>query len=74
MAREDWKQRAVDAIRAAGETLMEDAEIMLGGYKFQTGELEIIVPVAPTDQTPTITVTQRLYPNAMDILWKESDV
>ena len=59
--REKAQREAVKIIRAAGQSLIENAEKIAGGYEYQT-DLDIMIRVGNLVEMPTITVTQEYVP------------
>lgn len=61
---EEAKRRAVQNIKNAGQTVIDNAEKMLGLYTYQTGELTIEIRMdIETLCIPIITVKQQLIPD-----------
>lgn len=55
------QRKAEEIIRAAGQSLIENAEKIAGGYEFQT-DLDIMIRIGNLVEMPTITVTQEYVP------------
>lgn len=56
---EKWEFRAVSDLKEIGQTIIDNAEKMIGGYKHQTGDIDIHITLS--DGTlPEIEVIQRL--------------
>lgn len=51
----------VQQIKECGESLIGNAEIIAGGYKFQTGNLEINI-VLNVEEAPLVKVNQKFIP------------
>ncbi len=60
---EKWEYKAVTNLKKAGQTIIDNAEKMIGGYKYQTGDIDIHITLSDA-QLPTIEVTQRLLPDS----------
>ena len=61
---EKWEYKAVSRLKAAGQTIIDNAEKMIGGYKYQRGDLDIWIKLSDGAE-PEIEVTQRLYPDRL---------
>lgn len=59
--RESAQRKAEEIIRAAGQSLIENAEKIAGGYEYQT-DLDIMIRIGNLAEMPTITVTQEYVP------------
>lgn len=59
---EKWEYQAVTRLKDAGQTIIDNAEKMIGGYKYQRGDLDIWIRLSD-GALPEIEVTQRLYPD-----------
>ena len=51
----------VEWIKECGKSISENAEIIAGGYQYQTGDLDIIIKINDTE-IPTINVSQEFIP------------
>ena len=58
----NWELKAIKQLQAAGQTIIDNAEIMIGGYKFQTGDIDIHITIS-YQEAPEISVEQRLLPD-----------
>ena len=54
-------ERIVEYIKACGQSLIDNSEIIAGGYRFQTGDLEIQITIND-EEAPNIQIIQRLIP------------
>ncbi len=59
---EKWEYKAVTYLKEAGQTIVDNAEKMIGGYKHQTGDIDIHITLRDGN-LPEIEVTQRLLPD-----------
>ncbi len=59
---EKWEYEAVTYLKKAGQTIIDNAEKMVGGYKHQIDDIDIHITLSD-DQLPKIEVTQRLVPD-----------
>lgn len=58
-AREEW----VRQVREAGESLIKNAESIVGSERYLTG-LDVSVDINPDDEVPEIRVSRRFFPDA----------
>lgn len=56
---EKWEYKAVTGLKEVGQTIINNAEKMIGGYKYQTGDIDIHITLSD-DELPKIEVIQRL--------------
>ena len=56
---EKWEYKAVAGLKEVGQTIINNAEKMIGGYKYQTGDIDIHITLSD-GALPEIEVTQRL--------------
>lgn len=56
---EKWEYKAVTDLKEIGQTIINNAEKMIGGYKYQTGDIDIHITLSD-DELPKIEVIQRL--------------
>ena len=61
-------EKAVFQLKAAGQSIIDNAEVIVGGYKYQTGDVDVTITIDPDGDAPTIDVRQSLLPEA----WVES--
>lgn len=59
--REKAQQKAVEMIRAAGQSIIDNAETIAGGYEYQI-DLDIMIRLGNLSEAPKITVTQEYIP------------
>lgn len=55
------QERIVEQIRTCGQALIDNADIIAGGYEYQTDPLEIRVLIEE-ESTPMISVNQNFFP------------
>lgn len=63
------KEKTVKELKAAAETIYNNAERIIGGYKSQTGDVDIMITINGWD-APRITVDQELLPDNINELYK----
>ena len=56
---EMWEYKIVTRLKGVGQTIIDNAEKMVGGYKHQVEDVDIHITLRG-DQLPQIEVTQRL--------------
>ena len=56
--------QTVEWLKACGKSIIDNAEIIAGGYKYQTGDLDVTITINDTE-APTIRVRQELLPELM---------
>lgn len=53
--------QTVEWLKACGKSIICNAETIAGGYKYQTGDLDIIITINDTEP-PKINVRQEFFP------------
>ena len=56
---EKWEFKVVSDLKEVGQTIINNAEKMIGGYRHQTGDVDIHITISDS-MLPQIEVTQRL--------------
>lgn len=56
---EKWEFKVVSDLKEVGQTIIDNAEKMIGGYRYQTGVVDIHITISD-EMLPQIEVTQRL--------------
>lgn len=56
-------------LKAAARTIYDNADKIIGGYKWQTDDLDITITINDSD-APRIVVRQELYPDNTEDLYK----
>lgn len=56
-------------LKAAAKTIYDNADKMIGGYKWQTDDLDITITISSSG-APRIVVRQELYPDSIEALHK----
>lgn len=56
---EKWEYKAVTQLKEIGQTIIDNAEKMIGGYKHQIDDIDIHITLSD-EEIPKIEVTQRL--------------
>lgn len=54
----------VEWLKDCGQSIIDNAETIVGGYRYQTGDLDVVITVNDTD-APTISVNQQFVPEMM---------
>ena len=54
----------VEWLKACGKSIIDNAETIVGGYQYQTGDLDVTITINDTE-VPTIRVRQELLPEMM---------
>ena len=60
-----WEYNAVNRLKRVGETITDNAEKMIGGYRHQTGYVQIVITIGE-DAIPKIEVHQELISDKLD--------
>ena len=53
--------QTVEWLKACGKSIIDNAETIAGGYKYQAGDLDVIITINERE-APTISVRQQLVP------------
>lgn len=61
--------KAIKELKSAAKTIYDNADKMIGGYKWQTNDLDITITISSSD-APRIVVRQELYPDSIEALHK----
>ncbi len=68
----EWEDKAIRRLKAAGQTIIDNAEKMIGGYKYQVGDIDIWIKMSD-GELPQIEVTNRLIPDDLCLVKKQKE-
>ena len=54
----------VEWLKDCGKSIIDNAETIVGGYQYQTGDLDVMITLNDTD-APTISVNQQFVPEML---------